>query len=86
MSPFSHPLGLLAGERPHITLLALVLPYSGNPTGRFDTAFSLGIIPKINAPFFSLFGVAGRGKALPKMAGIGHSIHRDLTGTLNTIF
>ena len=60
----SHPMGLLAGGRPHLKWLALVLPYSGNPKGRFDTAFSLGIIPKINAPFLSPFGGCWQGAQL----------------------
>ena len=43
--PFSSHLGLLAWGNPHLKLLALVLPYSENPTGIFDTVFILPLIP-----------------------------------------
>ena len=35
-------LGLLSGVKPHLKLLALVIPYSGNPKVRYDIVFSLG--------------------------------------------
>ena len=35
-------LGLLSGVKPHLKLLALVIPYSGNPRIRYDIVFSLG--------------------------------------------
>ena len=35
-------LGLLSGVKPHIKLLALVNPYSGNPKVRYGIVFSLG--------------------------------------------
>ena len=35
-------LGLLSGVKPHLKLLALVIPYSGNPRVRYDIVFSLG--------------------------------------------
>ena len=41
--------------------------------------------PKIT-PFSHPLGVAGTGKAPPEIAGIGHSILRDPTGTFNTVF
>ena len=47
--------GLLAGGRPNLKLLALVLSYS---------AFSLGVIPKINAYIFSPFGGCWQGEQL----------------------
>ena len=36
------PLGLLSGVMPHLKLLALVIPYSGNPKVRYDIVVSLG--------------------------------------------
>ena len=41
-------LGLLSGVKPHLNLLALVIPYSGNPKGkvRYDIVFSLGFLHK----------------------------------------
>ena len=35
-------LRLLSGVKPHLILLALVIPYSGNPKVRYDIVFSLG--------------------------------------------
>ena len=35
-------LGLLSGVKPHLKLLALVIPYSGNPKVRYYIVFSLG--------------------------------------------
>ena len=35
-------LGLLYGVKPHLNLLALVIPYSGKPKVRYDTVFSHG--------------------------------------------
>ena len=41
--PFLLPLlGLLSGVKPHLKLLALVIPYSGNPKVRYDLVISLG--------------------------------------------
>ena len=34
-------LGLLSGVKPHLKLLALVIPYSVNPKVRYDIVFSL---------------------------------------------
>ena len=45
-TPFSHPLGVAGGGMPNVKLLALVIPYSGNPKGRFDTGKG-NIPPKI---------------------------------------
>ena len=36
------PVGLLAGVMPRMKLLALAIPYPGNPKVRYDTVFSLG--------------------------------------------
>ena len=52
----------------------------GNPKERFDTVFSLGVIPINKCPPFSSLGVAGRGKPPPKIADIGHSILREPNG------
>ena len=35
-------LGLLSGVKHHLKLLALVIPYSGNPNVRYGIVFSLG--------------------------------------------
>ena len=35
-------LGLLSGVKPHLKLLALVIPYSRNPKVRYYIVFSLG--------------------------------------------
>ena len=35
-------LGLPSGVKPHLKLLALVIPYSGNPNVRYGIVFSLG--------------------------------------------
>ena len=35
-------LGLLAGIKPRMKLLALAIPYYGNPKVRYDTVFILG--------------------------------------------
>ena len=35
-------LGWLSGVKPHLNLLALVIPYSGNPKVRYYTVFILG--------------------------------------------
>ena len=67
-------LGVAGKGKPHLTLLAWVVPYSGDPKGRRDTVLSLGVI---HMPPFRPFGVAGRGKAPPKIASIGHSILKE---------
>ena len=43
LSVFELPLlGMLSGVKPHLKLLALVIPYSANPKVRYDIVFSLG--------------------------------------------
>ena len=63
---------------PHLQLLALVIPYSGNTKVRCDPGFSLNTfyINKCNFcyPFLPLLGVLSGGKGNPKIASIGHSI------------
>ena len=71
--------GLLAGVKPRVKLLALAIPYSGNPKVRYDTVSSIGPFNINKSPFRCLcvvtpFGVAGRGKASRKIACIGHSL------------
>ena len=79
-----NPLNNIPGRgRPHLKVLAWVIPYS---KGRFDAAFSLGVIPKLNVPLLLHFGGCWQGKVPPKIARIGHSILRDPTGTSNTVF
>ena len=80
IAPMLLPLsGLLAGVKPRIKLLALAIPYCGNPKVRYDTVFSLGPF-NINKSQFRCpyvvtpFGVAGRGKASRDFACIGHSV------------
>ena len=38
-TPFLPILGLLSGVKPHLNLLALVIPYSGNPTVTYYIVF-----------------------------------------------
>ena len=66
--------GLLAGVKPRMKLLALTIPYYGNPKVRSDTDFSLGHFNINKSPFLTPFGVAGRGKASREIACIGHSV------------
>ena len=73
------PSGLLAGVKPRVKLLALAIPYSGNPKVRYDTVFSLGPFNINKSPFrcpyvVTPFEVAGRGKASREIACIGHSV------------
>ena len=75
-------LGLLAGVKPRMKLLALVIPYSGDTRVRYDTVFSLGPFNLNKSQFRCLyvvtpFGVAGRGKASHEIACIGHSSDSD---------
>ena len=71
--------GMLAGVKPCVKLLALAIPYCGNPKVRYDTVFSLGPF-NINKSQFRCpyvvtpFGVAGRGKASREIACMGHSV------------
>ena len=72
-------LGLLAGVKPRMKVLALVIPYTGDPKVRYDTVFSLGPFNINKSPFRCLydvtpFGVAGRGKASHEIACIGPSV------------
>ena len=71
--------GLLAGVKPRVKLLALAIPYCGNPKVRYDTVFSLGPFninkSQFRCPYIvTPFGVAGRGKASREIACIGHSV------------
>ena len=69
---FSNPLGVAGGGSPHI--LVLVLLYSGDPTGTFDTIFSLGVIHLNKCHFW--------GKPPPKIAATAtHFL--DLGGVLS---
>ena len=45
--------GLLAGVKPRVKLLALAIPYSGNPKVRYDIVFSLGPFNINKSPFHS---------------------------------
>ena len=68
-------LGLLAGVKPREKLLALAIPYSGNPKIRYDTVSSLGPFNINKSPFrcpcvVTPFGVAGRGKASRKLLAL----------------
>ena len=79
--------GLLAGVKPRVKLLALVIPYSWNPKVRYDTVFTIGPF-NINKSLFrcpyvvTSFGVAGRGKASLEIACIGHSVLWEPYGTI----
>ena len=68
-------------QKPRMKLLALVIPYSGDPKVglRYDTIFSLGPFNINKSQFRCLyvvtpFGVAGRGNASREIACIGHSV------------
>ena len=79
--------GLLAGVKPRVKLLALAIPYSGNPKVRYDTVFSLGPFNINKSPFrcpyvVTPFGVAGRGKASREIACTGHSVLWEPYGTI----
>ena len=74
--------GLLAGVKPRVKLLALAIPYSGNPKVRYDTVFSIDPFNININPFYcpyvvTTFGVAGRGKSWREIACIGHSVLRE---------
>ena len=83
LAPLLLPLsGLLAGVKPRVKLLTLVIPYSGNPNVRYDTVFNLGPFNINKSPFrcpyvITPFRVAGRGKASSEIACIGHSALRE---------
>ena len=67
--------GLLAGVKPRVKLLALAIPYSGNPKVRYDTVFSLGPFNINKSPFHcpyvvTPFGVAGRVKPRVKLLAL----------------
>ena len=73
---FCYPvLGLLSGVMPHLQLLALAIPYSGNTKVRCYPGSSLDTfyINKCNF-FFTPFGSTVRGKGNHKIASIGHSV------------
>ena len=45
IAPMLLPLsGLLAGVKPRVKLLALAIPYSGNPKVRYDTVLALALL------------------------------------------
>ena len=75
---FCYRFGLLSGLRPHLILIALVIPYSGNAKALYGSGVTLGVfhIKKCQCcyPFLlPLFWVAVRGKATIKMDCIDHS-------------
>ena len=85
--------GLLAGVKPRVKLLALAIPYSGNPKVRYDTFFSIGPFNINKSPFHcpyvvTPFGVAGRGKASHEIACIVHFVlsHGTLMNNLVMFF
>ena len=55
--------GLLAGVKPRVKLLALAIPYSGNPKVRCDTVFSLGPFNINKSPFHCPYVVTPFGDA-----------------------
>ena len=72
-------------------LLALAIPYSGNPKVRCDTVFSLGPFNINKSPFHcpyvvTPFGVAGRGKASREISCIGHSVSGYPKVLCDTVF
>ena len=90
----NHILGLLSGVIPHLQLLALVIPYSGNTEVRCDPGFSLDTfyINKCNFcyPFLPLLGVLSGVKAtiklLPLVIPYSGTLRYDMTMVLALLF
>ena len=57
-------------------MLALVIPYSGNPTGTFGNIFIVRIITLNKCPFSNFFG-SWQGESSPKIVDISHSVFRE---------
>ena len=77
---FCHPLGVAGRGNPHIKLLALVIPYSGNTNGTFGTVFSLDVIPinkcTVLPPSIGDFGGnPHRQQRIFEMSGVVPSVH-----------
>ena len=92
---FCYPLlGLLSVVMPHLQLLALVIPYSGNTKVRCDPGFSLDTfyINKFNFcyPFLPLLGVHSEVKAtirlLPVVIPYSGTRRYDMTLVLALLF
>ena len=92
---FCYPLlGLLSGVMPHLQLLALVIPYSGNTPVRCDPGFSLDTfyINKCNVcyPFLPLSGVLSGVKVilrlLPLVIPYSGTLRYDMTLVLALLF
>ena len=92
---FCYPLwGLLSGVMPHLQLLALVIPYSGNTMVRCDPGFSLDTfyINKCNVcyPFLPLLGVLSGVKVtlrlLPLVIPYSGTLRYDMTLVLALLF
>ena len=79
-------LGLLSGVKPRLTLLALVIPYSGNTKVRYDSVFSLGPFDINKSPFRYPFWVAARGKASLEIACIIHFVLMNPNEQLGNVF
>ena len=57
-----------------MNLLALAIPYFGDPNVRYDAVFSLGPFNINKSHFVTPFEVAGRGKATLEIACIVHFV------------
>ena len=87
-------LGFLSGEMPHLQLLALVIPHSGNTKVRCDPGFSLDTfdINKYNFcyPFLPLLGVLSGVKVtlilLPLVIPYSGTLRYDMTRVLALLF
>ena len=87
-------MGLLSGVMPHLQLLALVIPYSGNTKVRCDPGFSLNTfyINKCNFcyHFLPLLGVLSGVKATLKLLPLGipysETLRYDMTQVLALLF
>ena len=66
--------GLLSGVKPRLTLLALVIPYSGNPMYEMTLFLALALLTQLKAHFVTPFRDAVRGKASLEIAGIVHLV------------
>ena len=87
-------LGFLSGVMPHLQLLALVIPHSGNTKVRCDPVFSLDTfyINKCNFcyPFLPLLGVLSGVKVtlilLPLVIPYSGTLRYDMTRVLALLF
>ena len=67
-------------------MLALVIPYSENPMERFDTVFSVGVIPVDKYPLFrTLWGLLAGGIPHLKLLALVIPYSGNPNGTFNKL-